>query len=329
MWMGTLDLKANKSSIVGFFLIPMFIQISLDFQMATQSIVNKRGLAYQCLRCGKIDQRNRIKTHIYREHVERGNVPFMCSLCSFFTDTYSGLEGHKNHQTHKSNVDRLEGSHKSESFIVISGESAVFLREGHDYKALSSEVSEREWSKRAGRSRTVADGMGDLLVITAPTVAEPLVAEPLVAEEYPDFEDLVTLDEQEMESVFPTTGQRPTASVPAVFAARTPASPPPPSPVARVESPTRPASPAPSSSSSSSSGASTVQIELLREISKEISNIRTAAQLHVDVLRTLNKTIEDNNRVQRSLLDFLRSRRRSRSPVRRGRSPSPKRYRRN
>ena len=47
-------------------------------------LINKRGIAYQCMTCGKVDQRHRLKIHIYKEHVERGNVPFLCSPVVFF-----------------------------------------------------------------------------------------------------------------------------------------------------------------------------------------------------------------------------------------------------
>ena len=67
-------LHRNLSEILMFYSI---------FQMAAK---NDRGLVYQCLDCGKFDQRGRLQRHIYLAHVEKGTSRYTV-LCVAFAQT--------------------------------------------------------------------------------------------------------------------------------------------------------------------------------------------------------------------------------------------------
>ena len=124
-------------------------------------LINNRGIAYQCITCGKVDQRHRFKTHIYKEHVERGNVPYLCSLCSFFWDTYASQANHLVHEVHSNNISLYGGdSHNTNSFVHCAGEAAEYLQEGNHYVAIWQEKSEEIWQKRTRGSGGDGSGAG-------------------------------------------------------------------------------------------------------------------------------------------------------------------------
>ena len=72
----------DKHSAYNFFFLLLILQMASTLtllhserpKLHTIGLRNKRGLAYQCLKCGKINQHNCIKTQIYKDHIERGNV---------------------------------------------------------------------------------------------------------------------------------------------------------------------------------------------------------------------------------------------------------------
>ena len=114
---------------------------------------SKSSIAYKCTACGKVDQRHRMKTHTYKEHVERGNVTYLCSLCSLFGDTYASLAKHLVHEVHSNNISLYGGdSNNTNTFVHCAGEEAECLQEGNHYAALSQEKSEEIWRRRTPRS---------------------------------------------------------------------------------------------------------------------------------------------------------------------------------
>ena len=118
-------------------------------------MASKRGVAYQCLECGKVEQRRHIKTHVYKCHLEKGNIPYFCSLCNFFGDSLQELNYHLANQEHKTATMQFGGNFNNDAFVNIAGNQAVYLQEGKHYEALSKESSEREWEKRSKQQRIV------------------------------------------------------------------------------------------------------------------------------------------------------------------------------
>ena len=150
-------------------------------------LINKKGIAYQCMTCGKVDQRHRLKTHIYKEHIERGNVPYLCSLCSFFGDTYASLANHLVHEVHSNNISLYGGdSHNTNSFVHCAGEAAEYLQEGNHYVAFSQEKSEEIWRKRTRGSGGDGSGAGTSGVSPSPV------------EEFPTLQDLISLEDPDV-----------------------------------------------------------------------------------------------------------------------------------
>ena len=115
-----------------------------------------RGLVYQCLECGKKDQRGRLRRHIYLSHQEKGSIPYYCSLCEFVADSLPSLSNHLDTEGHRSCLSKLEGSFTKESLIIIAGDRGIYLQEGKHYSALSTEESEKEWERRKRTVTTTA-----------------------------------------------------------------------------------------------------------------------------------------------------------------------------
>ena len=115
----------------------------------------EKGTCNQCLECGKVDQRGRIKTHLYKCHLEKGNISYFRSLCNCFGDSLPELNYHLATQEHKTATTQLEGNFNNDVFVNIAGNQAVYLQEGKHYEALSKESSEREWEKRSKQQRIV------------------------------------------------------------------------------------------------------------------------------------------------------------------------------
>ena len=94
------------------------------------STKNERGLVYQCLECGKKDQRGRLKKHYYLNHLEKGNIPFYCGLCEYAAESLPGLNAHLTTEGHKASMKKLEGPFDINTFINIAGKRSVYLQEG-------------------------------------------------------------------------------------------------------------------------------------------------------------------------------------------------------
>ena len=273
-------LHRNLSEILMFYSI---------FQMAAK---NDRGLVYQCLDCGKFDQRGRLQRHIYLAHVEKGNIPFYCALCSFCTDSLPGMNNHLDSAIHQKNASRLEGSFSKESFVNIAGDASIYLQEGKHYKSLTPEESEKVWeTRRRPVQRTVTASTSGQQ--TPPTLT--CTVGNLDDLETIDFSDLMRFDEtpatllQDVQVPTPPTVKMTTPKAPIVN-----------SPVISIR-----ASPAPSSSSDSSNSEAE-QLELLRAIARSNERVEAQGQLQIDVLTALNKNLELNNQILSNLHDWLK-----------------------
>ena len=257
-------LHRNLSEILMFYPI---------FQMAAK---NDRGLVYQCLDCGKFDQCGRLQRHIYLAHVEKGNIPFYCALCSFCTDSLPGMNNHLESAVHQKNASRLEGSFSKESFVNIGGtRQSISKRES--IMSLTPEESEKVWeARRWPVQRTVtATTSGQQTPTLTCTVGNLDDLETI------DFSDLMRLDEtpatllQDVQVPTPPTVKMTTPKVPIVN-----------SPVISIR-----ASPA-FSSSSDSSTSEAEQLELLRAIARSNERVEAQGQLQIDVLTAFNKNLE-------------------------------------
>ena len=77
-----------------FFVNPFFFYFSM-----TDQAYKQKGYCLPMYDLRKVDQRHRLKTHIYKEHMERGNVP-----SAVFLDTYASLANHLVHEMHSINI---------------------------------------------------------------------------------------------------------------------------------------------------------------------------------------------------------------------------------
>ena len=133
-----------------------FLCKPIFFSMSDEptKLINKRGIAYQCMTCGKVDQRHRLKTHIYKEHVERGNVPYLCSICSFFWDTYASLAKHLVHEVHSNYISLYGGDSHNTNNIHLS--TVLERRRNTCKKAIIMLPSRRRSGKRLSGRGPVA-----------------------------------------------------------------------------------------------------------------------------------------------------------------------------
>ena len=292
-----------------------------------------RGLVYQCLECGKKDQRGRLRKHIYLSHLEKGNIPYYCSLCEFVADSLPGLSNHLTTEGHRSCLSKLEGSFTNESFINIAGDRGIYLQEGKHYSALSTEESEKEWEKRKRiGKRTVTT--------TAPPTEQPgpstirCTIEAEEKSEFPilTFQDLVTFEDG---TIF---GEAPAPPAPQLQKAVTP--------IMAPMTPKGAASPAISiraspsiatssaSSSSSSSSSENERMEIFRQMARGAEQASATSKAQLDVMLSLNENLQQNNKLMAELLKLIQDMKaekdnekenagRSRSPRRR--SPHPPR----
>ena len=294
----------------------------------------ERGLVYQCLECGKFDQRGRLQRHIYLCHKEKGNIPFFCSLCNFCTDNLPSLHNHLGSPAHLKHTNQLEGKFNNDSFVSIAGAASIYLQEGRHYKALSAADSEKHWGSRnrpAQRTVTATSTTQE----KSPNLTCTVQRDPDETGDGSirtfDLSDLIQLDETFVD-LTKTTNLTPkmTATVaPAVCP-----------PVAGSPAVSLHAS---QSSSSSNSSCSTAcdkeQLVLLKAIKEELRDIRTVNQLKVDVLTAVNRNLADNSRIlgelkavlislkeEKSEKENKKSKARSRSRSPRRRSPAKRPY---
>ncbi|XP_060551564.1 uncharacterized protein LOC132713111 [Ruditapes philippinarum] len=67
-----------------------------------------RGRAYKCVRCGKVDRKGRMVSHVLKHHVPFDRVPYSCSFCSFrCTDKKSLLDHIKKYSRHRDEETRF------------------------------------------------------------------------------------------------------------------------------------------------------------------------------------------------------------------------------
>ena len=281
---------------------------------------------------GKKDQRGRLRKHINLNHLEKGNIPYYCSLCGFVADSLPGLSTLPETESHKCNLAKLEESFTKDSFVNITGDRGVYLQEGKHYAALSSEESEKEWErrKRTGK-RTVTK--------TAPPTEQPgpstirCTIEANEGSTFPvlNFEDLITFEDGSIfgEPSVPTAPQpsKDETSVPVPMTPKGAASP----AISIRASP----SIATSSSSSSSSSSENERIELFRQMTRSAEQASVMGKAQLDALLSLYENLQQNNKLITDLTKLIQDMKaenenekenagtRSRSPRRR--SPHPPR----
>lgn len=114
--------------------------------------MQRRGRAYQCRRCGKIDRRYRLADHYLKEHVSLDRVPFYCSLCSFRAQDKQTLYNHINSYKGHREEEQRRGVVDLTQFLRI-GRDPISLDESHMAK-LSKEDSEVFFNKHAKQTQS-------------------------------------------------------------------------------------------------------------------------------------------------------------------------------
>lgn len=94
---------------------------------------NRRGRAYQCLKCGYTGNREQAGSHVVKSHFQADEVPFTCTLCLYRCETRRLVGRHaKGYAPHLQKVDALKllgGEVGSEQFIK-TGSEAKTVQEG-------------------------------------------------------------------------------------------------------------------------------------------------------------------------------------------------------
>ena len=155
----------------------------------SKMVGNKRGRAYQCLRClhksGKefVDARYRVENHILKQHLGLDEVPHYCSLCLFRCLKRSDLDDHIRHYKRHSLLAAEKGVTDHAS-CLISNPSPHVLGE-RDILTLTQEESALHWAGRTKRGDCLADAvsqvfpdgiLADLEATTPPTAQDQTTA---------------------------------------------------------------------------------------------------------------------------------------------------------
>ena len=112
-----------------------------------------RGRAYKCLNCGHTNEKRRVISHIYKEHVRLDEAPFYCKVCLFRCTDEESLRRHVRpdvypaHHQRMSDI-RMQGTILEPHKILMRSLKPKHLEEGLDYLRLTAKESDCEWQKR-------------------------------------------------------------------------------------------------------------------------------------------------------------------------------------
>ena len=112
---------------------------------------NKRGLAYNCERCGEdspfIAERYRMDSHIWKRHLSLDCSPYYCTLCMFKATSQPAIKRHcrtfKPHLNQREEMVR-EGSFRGDDFYIHQSQNAYVITD-MDRKPLSPTASRLHW----------------------------------------------------------------------------------------------------------------------------------------------------------------------------------------
>lgn len=124
---------------------------------------NKRGRAYQCLRClhrtGKemVDARYRVENHILKTHLSLDEVPHYCTLCLFRCQKRADLEDHvRSYRRHA--VLTSEKGIIDHTACLVSNTSPYILGD-RDILTLTQEESALHWASRTKKGDCLAEAV--------------------------------------------------------------------------------------------------------------------------------------------------------------------------
>ena len=109
-----------------------------------------RGRAYKCLNCGHVNEKRRVISHIYKEHVGLDEAPFYCKVCLFRSSDEESLRRHVRpdvypaHHQRMTDI-RIQGTILEPHQILMRSLKPNHLEEGLDYLRLTAKESDCEW----------------------------------------------------------------------------------------------------------------------------------------------------------------------------------------
>ena len=107
-----------------------------------------RGRAYKCLNCGHTNEKRRVISHIYKEHVRLDEAPFYCKVCLFRCTDEESLRRHVRPDVYSAHHQRMtdfrmQGTILEPHQILMRSLKPKHLEEGLDYLRLTAKESER------------------------------------------------------------------------------------------------------------------------------------------------------------------------------------------
>ena len=113
-----------------------------------------RGLAYECIRCGKIDRHYRMVAHVWKHHIPLDRAPYHCTMCGFRSQDQQKLLDHVTKYAPHREEEAKRGKPRYED-VLRKAVNPVYITD-QDLRPLGREES-YQWYASNSRSSQVED----------------------------------------------------------------------------------------------------------------------------------------------------------------------------